>query len=266
VLKAYFDDSGTHDSSSVVVIAGCVAREQQWALFEQEWAAMLEHFGIKEYHSTDLQAFVGEFKGSTEPKRRELVAWATKIGKTWAKNSFASLVVRDYYSRAIPDWAKQSVAFGDEYNFCFQMSVGQVMDWINYLKPPMPTDDQVAFMFDQQPKREGISNNTYAAIKKFRDPHDRMGTFGFGSSERFLPLQFADFIAYESYKELDRQVTVSPRQIRTSFQILIGNDYQLQGRYFDLKGLEALVKSYDQRGRPANCEQPWWPWVWPRME
>jgi hypothetical protein len=263
VLQGYFDDSATHDDSKAVAIGGCVARGEQWGLFEGEWVGMLEHFKIQEYHSADLQGFTGEFTGWTETKRRELLAWAAKIGQQWAKNSFSSLVIREDYLHAVPGWARETAAFGDEYNFCFQMTVGQVMAWIDYLKPPMPETEQVAFMFDQQPKREGITKNAYNQIKKFRDPHNRMGTFHFGSSKRFLPLQFADFIAYESYKELDRQVTSATRSIRAPLKILIENGYSLRPKLFDRRGLEGLVTYYDSRGRPSNGAEPWWPWTWP---
>lgn len=83
MLKAFFDDSGTHGSSKVLAIGGCVAREEQWVLFERDWAAMLERFGILEYHSADLQAFAGDFKGWTEEKRRQLVSCAAEIGQKW---------------------------------------------------------------------------------------------------------------------------------------------------------------------------------------
>ena len=263
VLKGFFDDSGTHEGSKVVAIGGCVAREEQWAQFEPEWAEMLAHFGIQEYHSGDLQAFAGEFKGWTEEKRRQLVGWAAKIGQQWAKHSFSSLLIREDYEQVVPEWAKQSAAFGDEYNFCFQMTVGQVMSWIEYLKPPMPDTDQIAFVFDQQPKKEGLTRFSYDQIKKFRDPYDRMGGFGFVSGKRFLPLQFADFIAYESYKELDRQLSGAGRSIRAPLRMLVENAYPLEPRFFDRRGLEALVASYDKRGRPEYGADPWWPWIWP---
>jgi hypothetical protein len=266
VLKGYFDDSGTHDGSKVVAIGGCVAREEQWALFEPEWRDMLKHFGIDEYRSVDLQAFEGEFKGWDETKRRQLVAWAAKIGEQWAKAPFSSLLIRKDYEQVVPDWAKLTAAFGDEYNFCFQMTVGQVMAWMGYLNPPMPQTDQIAFIFDQQPKKEGLTRFSYDQIKKFRDPHDRMGAFGFVSSKRFVPLQFADFIAYESYKELDRQLSDTGRKIRAPLNMLIENAYPIEPKYFDRRGLEALVVSYEKRGRPSYGADPWWPWTWPQED
>src|SRR5438094_374740 len=167
VMKGFLDDSGTHDGSLVLGIGGCVAREEQWNFFATDWQQMLEDFGIEEFKSSDLQVFAGEFKGWTEDKRRSLIGTAAKIGTKWAKDSFASLVVRSDYADAVPEWAKNTPAFGGDYNFCFQMTVGRIMAWINRLHVPMPANEQIAFVFDQQPKKEGISRNNYAAIKSF---------------------------------------------------------------------------------------------------
>jgi Protein of unknown function (DUF3800) len=261
MLQAFFDDSGTHASSKAVAIGGCIARPEQWRLFEDEWAQMLARFEINEYHSSDLQGFAGEFSGWNEEKRRELITRAAKIGKMWAKNSFAGMVIREDYRDAIPEWNKSTPAFGDEYNFCFHVVIGQVMEWIQRLNPPMPDGSQASFTFDAQPGRIGTTRNTYALIKKFRDPLDTMGSLDFASSRKSLPLQFTDFIAYESYKELDRQLDNPNRHVRKPLEILISRAYPLLPRYFDRRGLEGLVIYYEHEGRPHGGASPWWPWT-----
>jgi hypothetical protein len=41
MLRAYFDDAGTHQNSNVVVIGGLIGTEAQWERFERAWAAKL---------------------------------------------------------------------------------------------------------------------------------------------------------------------------------------------------------------------------------
>jgi hypothetical protein len=259
-LKAFFDDSGTHDGSKVLALAGCIAREEQWLYFAQAWQAMLDEYEIQVFHMSELESLKGEFSGWTEERKRKLIGSVIGIARKWAKNSIASVVLVDEYAQVIPDWAKKSAAFGDDYNFCFQMCIGQAMGWVDALNPPMPARDQVAFVFDQQEKLEGVTRNTFTQIKKFRDVGDRMGTLAFASKKRFLPLQLADFFAYESYKFLDNMVNQSARMKRAPLRILTTHGYEFTAHCFTRSDLEVLVSKYENLGRPAKGNEPWWPW------
>jgi hypothetical protein len=42
ILRAYFDDSGTHTNSEVTVMGGLIGTVEQWERFERHWAAKLE--------------------------------------------------------------------------------------------------------------------------------------------------------------------------------------------------------------------------------
>jgi hypothetical protein len=41
MIRGYFDDSGTHGNSSVVVLGGLIGNVEQWERFEIAWAARL---------------------------------------------------------------------------------------------------------------------------------------------------------------------------------------------------------------------------------
>ena len=45
-LNTYFDASGAPDGDAALVVTGCVSTVQQWALFEQEWLALLTAHAI----------------------------------------------------------------------------------------------------------------------------------------------------------------------------------------------------------------------------
>lgn len=262
MLKAYFDDSGTHEGSLVTALGGCVAQIEQWVYFEQEWRGVLEEEHVKIFHMTDLESLRGEYEGWDEERKRRFIGRMLKIISPWAKRQIASLVIAKDYDDVVPPWAKKIPAFGDKYNFCFQMCLGQTMNWVASLDPPMPAGDQIAFMFEQQDRVEGVTSANYTKIKRFRDPDDKMGAFGFGAKSRFLPLQAADFIAYEAYKHLDNLVKSSGRPLRKSLNGLLDLSYGFSAYYFDGAALTALVHHYEEtKGRIA--QEPWWPWAGP---
>jgi len=259
MLEAYFDESGTHQGSLVTAIGGCVAREEQWAVFAPEWRQVLEDFKIPFFHSTDLANSRKQFVGWDDVKKCSLITELSRVMASYAKTAIAGLVVVNDYS-TVPEWARKTAAFGNEYNFCFQMCVGLTMDWIDRLNPPMPEGDQVAFTFDQLPKGEAITRDAYFHIKKFRDPGDRMGALAFADSKRLLPLQAADFIAYEAYKYIDNQERKSGRLMRGSLAVLVEKVWQFQAHVFRVEHLEELLNFYQQQREHLDGKVPWWPW------
>lgn len=68
MLQCFFDDSGTHDGSKVVVWGGVAGTVEQFEELEQQWVAALANppFGkppIKKFSQSDCRACHGEFKG-----------------------------------------------------------------------------------------------------------------------------------------------------------------------------------------------------------
>src|SRR5690349_14117677 len=71
VLSAYFDDSGTHDASTFVVMACVIGSEIQWVPFEHAWKAqLLEPLPgkptLNKFHMTDCVNRRGEFQNYSD--------------------------------------------------------------------------------------------------------------------------------------------------------------------------------------------------------
>jgi len=259
VLEGFFDDSGTHAGSLVTAIGGCVARAEQWSAFAPAWRRVLDDFDVSFFHSTDLANSQEQFNGWDDSKKRSFIAELARVMGGYAKTAIVGLIVLNDYS-IVPEWARKTAAFGNEYNFCFQMCVGLTMNWIDGLNPPMPNGDQVAFTFDQRPKGEAITRDAYFYIKKSRDPNDRMGTLAFADKKRVLPLQAADFVAYESYKHIDNQERKSGRPPRGSLIVLVENLWQFEAHVFRSEHLKELLDFYQRHGKNLDGKVPWWPW------
>jgi hypothetical protein len=66
MLTAYFDDSGSHAGSDVVVWNGLFGNQYQWKLFDELWAAKLGapspgKNSLRRFHMYDCQHGEGEF-------------------------------------------------------------------------------------------------------------------------------------------------------------------------------------------------------------
>ena len=162
VLKGYFDDSGTHSGSLVVATGGFIAREAQWLEFEHEWRKLQTRYGFRVFRMSTLENRQGEFFGWSEERKKQLIGDVEDVVRMFAKQAISGLVVAQDYDEVVPAWAKATAAFGSPYNFCFQMCVAQAMGYVESLRPSMPDTDQIAFMFEQQSKHEGLTSRNYS--------------------------------------------------------------------------------------------------------
>jgi hypothetical protein len=71
MLTAYFDDSGTHTTSDLVLWCGLFGSEHQWKLFNELWAQILAEPcpgkpPLQRFHMTECQNSLGEFTGKND--------------------------------------------------------------------------------------------------------------------------------------------------------------------------------------------------------
>src|SRR5262249_11519902 len=78
MLRAYFDDSGTHTggttgASRVVIVGGLVAADDQWDRFRETWNAILRRSNLPFFRLSKCIAGQGPYKGLTIAERRVLL-------------------------------------------------------------------------------------------------------------------------------------------------------------------------------------------------
>jgi hypothetical protein len=96
MLRAYFDDSGTHRSSDAVLLGGLIGTPVQCDLFEREWAAKLaaplpDKPPLPRFHLASCNACDEEFRGYTRAESdavihdfRQIILNAGLIGTAFA--------------------------------------------------------------------------------------------------------------------------------------------------------------------------------------
>jgi len=75
VIGGFFDDSGTHPESALVVLGGLLGTEAQWDQFHAEWSALVarplpEKPALKKgFHLAHCRARDGEFSDYSVPEK-----------------------------------------------------------------------------------------------------------------------------------------------------------------------------------------------------
>lgn len=195
-LKAYFDDSGTHDHSPVVVMAGLVAGEAEWAALETEWEDLKAEFGISKFHMNKLinRPWKSEYRGWSDCKAgRALTKFRRAILKT------RSLMVGEAVSRdawnSVCAQTRLGEWFDDPIDFLQTMALRKALE---AQRARVFGYETVSVTFDLR-LQNLVSWNFFAQGFQKKFP-GRFAGYSFGLTEQVLPLQAADMVAYEAFR------------------------------------------------------------------
>lgn len=203
MLTAYFDDSGTHPRSEVVLVGGIFGYPNQLEFLSDLWSKKLADPSpgkpaLKQFHMADCQASTGEFTGwgrtATDFLVHELGDIILKTG-VWG---FAAAVERKPYEELITGNMRR--VCGDPETFCFIDCFKRVRQWAR----EFTADHTIALVFDDRPhKRPDIQKiyETYKCEALGQPGWPDIVSVSFGSSSKLIPLQAADLIAWEFYQD-----------------------------------------------------------------
>ena len=152
ILRAYFDDAGTHGSSNVVMLGGLIGTCEQWDKFEASWAAKLAD-PLPEYHKPPLRKFgvgdcVGRRAGSgfehySEPEAQAVRHDFRQIILDTKLTGVAASVDKKSWDELITIPIRN--VMGDAISVCFYQCLSEIVRFAN----PHPHGHSLAVWFDQ---------------------------------------------------------------------------------------------------------------------
>jgi hypothetical protein len=118
MFKDFFDESGTHADSAVVVVGSYIASEEQWREFDSEWVLLWRQEAVPAFHRVELENLKRHFAGKNgwdEAHRiRAPQAAHESIRRRTAVGTGGALRQHDYEA-VMPPVAKK--AFGTAYGW-----------------------------------------------------------------------------------------------------------------------------------------------------
>jgi hypothetical protein len=212
MLQAYIDDSGSHDKAHNCLLGGYWGGVNEWRKFERKWKAVLDHFGIEEFHAKEFwprpNGFrIGPYKRWSNDRHRSLIDNLLKVIQSSKIYPFMCGVLS-------AEWEKQQLFYREIFTGAsrlkpninqkhmnplflpFQVCVARLSQ---YCHPGVTMNfvvDQTSFPSAWVDCFRGVKYEMFAEDKL----RQSIGELTFADSKIALPLQAADLLAYEGHR------------------------------------------------------------------
>jgi hypothetical protein len=219
MIEAYFDESGTHVGSPVMCVAGYLFTAGQARQLDLEWADALRQAGINSFHMADCAHGVGEFARLSAARRDDLARKLIAIIKKHMTVGIAVSMCEADFERLKPaDWKR-----GGAYTICVTEVLRRISCWAN----AFPFQGRIAYFFESGHRHAKSTNAAleFMMINPRLFDAARYSSHSFSSKEEVRPLQTADILAWEWYKDRTNRLAGSPRPRRKSLSSLLARPH-----------------------------------------
>ncbi len=186
MFTAVFDGSGSPNDTVALVVAGYVAKVEQWIEFERNWKECLNDFKVSSLHMKEFAHSRGEFESwrGDEKKRRAFLSRLISIIRTRVQHTFASAVLMADYRELDKDYclnefAKPSAMAGGT---CLSRLAQWSAKW-------MTSEDLLQIVFEDGDQDKGD-------LMRIARQHFKLAP-SFLPKSRSVIFQAADLVAYE---------------------------------------------------------------------
>jgi len=195
-------------------MAGLIATAHNWKRFETKWKGALKKFQIPYFHMVEFAGFKGVFEGWSETKRRNLLDRLLTIIDVTYGYPIGSVVPLDLYRSLSPERQKR---FKDPYFIGFMECIIAAA----LLTAPHQAEEKMALVFSDQIEFRAHALRLYDHAQRTFHNMMKVTTPVFRDMREIVPLQAADLVAYEIYKEADRRIYRPDAKPRVPFERLL---------------------------------------------
>lgn len=240
MLMYYVDESGTHDGAPACVLGSYLSPANAWASFELEWKACLTEYDIPHFHMTDYENRQAPFVGWSDDRRLALIERLVSIINRWTVGGvLVGIDLRHFYDVWVPSLTPGEREIADPYVICLLALMGQHQFYFDQLE--QSEQSPVAFVLERNTKSAAQSLRFLSEAWRYEGTL-HVPSMTYGSRDEFLPLQAADILAYEGFKELKNRWDGSGRPLRKLLSRLRENN-RIIGGLLTLESLNDIMRN-----------------------
>lgn len=246
-MLTFYGDAAYGTGNDYLVVAGIIATVAQWEnKFCVDWRLTLAKAGLPEFHAAPFfggaPPFIGWNTKEREGERNMLLADLSEIIGQNVLQAFACMIHLPSW-RVLNDRYILTERCLTPYALCGRTAARFGNDWC---RKTNRDPKAMEYIFDQGEHDWGdLVNRVRTDLRIELLPGDR---------RKLRPLQAADWIAYELFREIPQSETkIRVREIRKSLVSLI-HSVPMELEIYRQKDLEKLCTNYDNRisRRPIN--------------
>jgi hypothetical protein len=237
VLTCYLDDSGKDPENIVETVAGYIARDSDWRLFEKDVEQWFDEYGVEVLHAKDLHGTKGEFENWSVLKKQAFVSRICQSRQSYLMMGMSASIQKEPYRQMIEQRGNRKTR--TPYSFCFNT----IIDWVlrDIRIGAAANSEGVAFVLEAGHENNAEAERLFYEIKENHGLENILKSISFVSKETCRAIQLADFIAF--YVRRDANSKVKEKN----------NDLELYQTEFMLK---IIMESLQHRGYIATEFDP----------
>lgn len=212
VYRGYIDES--YDAKTFVLSCS-VGQGSRWERFERVWANVLQQTNLSlvsegrstvtRYHASDCSGFRSEFKGWDVEEQKALTAALIGALRQVPMHSVAITIflddLREAWRARLGSEIHRENLYETAYMLSMQLCMGRLGEQLFPLNPAI----RITLIHDNC-DYNGMMLSAFDHVKKLKPFYAEMfSTIAAMSSKESLPLQLADFLAYEFFKDRSGQ-------------------------------------------------------------
>lgn len=255
VLACYFDDSGTHATSPVVVFGGLLGQKEHWEAFEPQWRAKLAaplpgKPPLKRFHMFDCKWGLGEFADYNAAERDAVTYEFRKIILDSGVTGVCAGIPRADFDELITGDLRASLGSVDDMAFASAISA---LDSFKHTGLSLIFDNTGT---EPTARYSALYDRYQEMFAKRGEP--LLQGLAFRSMLCTLPLQGADMIAWETYFHIVDVLKAPGAKPRAHLQRYLDTN-----RFFAvLLTRQGMLEYLGRLRRRSGASWGWWD-AWP---
>jgi hypothetical protein len=243
-FTAYFDESGVDpgigdeptSDTPLLVVAGYIAQDCEWAAFSKRWDVALDRFHIPYFHMAPFANRKQPYRGWSESKADSCINELLGLIEQYARGRVSFAIQIKDYSSTIKAADPQNPYLARAYSICSTACLSLLRVWAK----AAGYCEGIAYVFESAPKP--IACDLFNAFNdlKIRD-YFGINSITFGDKRKLKPLQASDILAQQTYRVTCDQLSATPRFTRRLYAERLGRT-KGQTILLDASALDEIVE------------------------